>query len=230
MSRNLVRSLAAVLTIAAASLPALAADLGRPAYKAAPAAAAYNWSGFYAGIVGGYGWLDHEGTLEIDGGFVGGTLGANWQAPGSPLVFGVEADMSWADIGGSATETFAGVTTSLTSKADWYGTARLRGGVAFDSVLIYATGGIAWAHNDIAISATSGGVTATASSDKTHVGWTVGGGAEIALGSNWTAKAEYLFIRLDEETYFANLVPGGVKFDGDFHAVRAGLNYRFGTY
>jgi outer membrane immunogenic protein len=30
----------------------------------------------------------------------------------------------------------------------------------------------------------------------TKIGWTVGAGAELALGGNWTAKIEYLFVDL----------------------------------
>ena len=47
----------AALLAAATAAPALAADLSRPAFKAAPAyAAPFNWTGFYVGINGGYGW------------------------------------------------------------------------------------------------------------------------------------------------------------------------------
>jgi outer membrane immunogenic protein len=32
--------------------------------------------------------------------------------------------------------------------------------------------------------------------DENNAGWTVGGGVEFALPSNWTAKAEYLYVDL----------------------------------
>jgi hypothetical protein len=35
------------------------------------------------------------GTNDIKGGFAGGALGYNWQAAGSPFVFGIEADGAW---------------------------------------------------------------------------------------------------------------------------------------
>ena len=64
----------------------------------------------------------------------------------------------------------------------------------------------------------------------THVGWTVGGGVEWALIDNWTAKVEYLYVKLDNETYFANTCGNGLGFDADLdvHTVKVGLNYRFG--
>ena len=92
--------------LAAVASSASAADL-RPAYKAAPAPVpvAYNWSGFYAGIHGGYGWGDinanlagFTGSREIDGFFGGGQIGWNWQAAGSPWVWGIEADISFGNI------------------------------------------------------------------------------------------------------------------------------------
>lgn len=223
------RILVAAAVLAAGLVSAQAADLGRPAYKAAPVAApAYNWSGFYAGIVGGYGKLDTGGELDVDGGFVGGTLGWNWQAPGSAFVGGVEVDMSWADISGSASDTVAGLTATLSSDLDWFGTARLRGGFTTGPALFYVTGGVAWAHNEISIAIAGLGVAGTATSDATHVGWTVGGGVEWVVSGPWTAKVEYLYVDLDSENYFTSLVPGGLSADGKMHLIRGGLNYRFG--
>ncbi len=40
-----------------------------------------------------------------------------------------------------------------------------------------------------------------ASASDTHVGWTAGGGVEWALVDNWTAKVEYLYLELGNETY-----------------------------
>src|ERR1700683_3921271 len=66
--------------------PAAAADLSRPAYptKAAPYnASAYNWTGFYAGVNGSYGWGSSNwsapgSSFNANGGLVGGQLGYNW--------------------------------------------------------------------------------------------------------------------------------------------------------
>ena len=52
---------ATVLALTAAQ-PTLAADA--PVYRKgpAPAAALFNWSGFYVGIQGGYGWAEAQWT------------------------------------------------------------------------------------------------------------------------------------------------------------------------
>jgi outer membrane immunogenic protein len=215
-----------------------AADL-RPAYKAppAPVVAAFNWSGFYAGIHGGWATGDADlsvigasASADIDGGFFGGQIGWNWQAPGSPWVWGVEVDSAWADIGDSASATFGGVLFTASSDLDYFGTARLRVGYAWDRVLWYVTGGLAWAHNEISFGATAPIGFIGVSSDNTHVGWTVGGGVEWAFADPWSVKLEYLFIDLGDEAYFGGAGAGGFDADAQIHTFKIGLNYRFGAF
>ena len=85
-----------------------AADLGwnsgaSPIYTPTPAS---GWSGFYAGVSGGYGWgtLTREPagggaeTTNNSGGFVlGGQAGYNLDLGG--FVRGPEADLQWSNIG-----------------------------------------------------------------------------------------------------------------------------------
>src|SRR5712664_1091570 len=79
---------------------ASAADLAaRPYTKAAPLAPGVNWSGFYVDGMGGYAWND-----DRTGGFGGGTVGYNWQAPGSIWVWGLEVDAAGADVKDTLTE------------------------------------------------------------------------------------------------------------------------------
>src|SRR4051812_6854357 len=92
----------------AATMPAGAADLprGAPQYKAPAYVTQYNWTGFYLGINGGGGWGDSAWNgfaikNQPSGGLIGGTVGYNWQGPGSPWVFGLEGDIAWASISDS---------------------------------------------------------------------------------------------------------------------------------
>ena len=57
--------------------------------------------------------------------------------------------------------------------SDWFGTVRARAGVAFDRVLIYATGGLAYTDD--------------------NTGWVVGGGVEWALPVNWFGSSAVTF-------------------------------------
>ena len=85
--------------IALGMAPAAAADLGARPYTKAPAAAIAinNWTGFYIGAMGGYAQENSSDLGRLSGGFAGGTVGYNWQ--NGNLVFGLEADAAWADVG-----------------------------------------------------------------------------------------------------------------------------------
>ncbi|WP_426608569.1 outer membrane protein [Bradyrhizobium sp. McL0616] len=194
---------------------ASAADLAARPYTKAPVAVAsvYNWTGFYLGIVGGGAWEDSN-SPRMQGGFVGGTAGYNWQT--GNVVFGVEADGAWADVNASATA--LGITVS--SKTDALGTVRGRVGYAVNNVLFYGTGGYAWIDNKISVSALG----LTASDSKWHSGWTVGAGVEAFIAPQWSVKGEYLYRSLGGETYFAGAVPSGTL---NFHTVQVGVNYHF---
>ena len=72
------------------------------------------------------------------------------------------------------------------------------------------------------------GIGGTASSDKTLSGWTGGGGIEIALGSNWSSKNEYLFVDLGNGDSLTSLGTAlTVTPDYQFHMFRSALVYRF---
>ena len=74
-----------------------------------------------------------------------------------------------------------------------------------------------------------------ATSKSVKDGWTVGGGIETRLwDSNWTAKAEYLYMDLGTHGT-SNLVGLGPfthvsNVDFKVHIVRVGLNYKLGLY
>jgi outer membrane immunogenic protein len=225
----------ALMLLAATSLSfgfaqaAFAADMPAraPVYKA-PAAVApyYNWTGFYLGAHGGYAW-GSSSDFDFKGGFAGGQLGYNYQPAGSPWVFGIEVDSAWADITGSESVTVGLVTGTVSSKIDYIGSLRGRIGYSWDRALLYGTGGLAWAHNDVTIGVAFPGFAAGISDDQTHVGWTIGAGLEYAFAPSWSAKVEYLFADYGTETYFSGIA-GGLPVDGQTHSVKFGVNYRFG--
>ena len=68
------------------------------------------------------------------------------------------------------------------------GSARI--GYGADDWLAYATGGYAFGRVALKGTATAGGVSASLSQNATPSGWTIGGGTELALGPNWSAKLE----------------------------------------
>jgi outer membrane immunogenic protein len=205
--------------------PAFSADLPMSMpMKAAPYIAPYyNWTGFYVGLNGGYGFGSSDwrapvgatGGFDTSGGLVGGTIGYNFQT--GALVWGIEGDFDWANIKGSTTGAFCFAT--CTTKDSWLGTGRLRLGYAFDRWLPYVTGGAAF--GDVKA------VSPVGSETTTKVGWTIGGGVEWAFLANWTAKAEYLYVDLGNGDCSGgcSAAPINVKFQTSL--VRGGLNYRF---
>lgn len=198
---------------------ASAADLAARPYTKAPVAMAsvYNWTGFYLGIVGGGAWEDSSFDPKMKGGFVGGTAGYNWQA--GNVVFGLEADGSWADVSASATT----LDVTLSSKIDALGTVRGRIGYAVNNVLFYGTGGYAWIDNKLSISTLG----LTVSDTKFRSGWTVGAGVEAFFAPQWSVKGEYLYRSFSGATYFSGI---GLPFNtgtDKFHTVQVGVNYHF---
>src|SRR5436190_24025976 len=82
--QNMKRLLLAGVAISVAGAASAADMQARPYSKAPPAVVspAYNWSGFYIGAMGGYGWDSGNSS----GGFGGGTVGYNWQLQPGRLV------------------------------------------------------------------------------------------------------------------------------------------------
>jgi outer membrane immunogenic protein len=190
-------------------------------------------------------------------GFIGGgQAGYNWQM--GPFVAGVELDIQGVPQRDSVSALLFNPapppanfsapvfgTATVTRRLDFLGTARGRLGVAFDRALFYATGGLAYGRTDLAYTGTIGFpiaptvfLTGTSATNRTGLGYTLGGGVEYALWNNFSLKAEYLYYNLGRHSVtiggaFTNFAPatGGfstasVRDDG--HIVRAGLNYRFG--
>jgi outer membrane immunogenic protein len=208
--------LAATAALAIASA-ASAADMPRPAvqyhYTTPNRYVQQNWTGFYAGVNGGYAFGKAYGgdlSWSADGFAIGGTLGYNYQLD-NRLVLGLEADADWLSAKGSPA---AGIDSKLSSLY----TVRGRVGYALGNWMPYMTGGFA---------AGQGTLSATGLGSDTHLltGYAAGGGLEYAFNQSWSAKIEGLYVDLGKKTF----VLDGIANDGGYRAgiVRAGLNYRF---
>jgi len=197
--------------------PAAAADLPYAKAPLAPITPAINWSGFYVGAVGGY--ASETGGGGLEGALAGGTAGYNFQS--GAFVAGIEVDAAWSDIKQTAA---LPPFLSATDKVRSTGTVRGRVGVAFDSVLLYGTGGYAWADNTISFTLLG----TTFSDSQVHSGWVAGAGIEWMFARGWSMKAEYLYRDFGSENYFASIVPPGVP-SGRLavNSGQIGINYHF---
>lgn len=181
--------------------------------------AAYNWTGFYAGVSGGWGWgkttASNGNDTKLNGGVLGAQAGYNW-AFANNFVAGIEADINWSGQKGSM-QTLAPDTIDM--KLNWYGTVRGRLGYAYNNVLPYVTGGFAYGN------ATRTTTAGSANQDsQSHTGYTLGAGVEWAFAQNWTAKLEYQYVKLNAKTYNVTGAPSVGLTD---NIVKVGLNYKF---
>jgi outer membrane immunogenic protein len=117
----------------------------------------------------------------------------------------------------------------------WLATARIRLGYASDKWLLYVTGGAAWASIQSTELATAF-VNTNVSQTDTRTGWTIGTGVDYALAAEWSARAEYLYVRFPNYmTFTPGSGPGYANFgwitnlNNSFtnNVLRVGLNYDF---
>jgi outer membrane immunogenic protein len=208
---------------------AWAADLSPPP---APTPAYYDWTGLYIGLNAGYssGTMSEtpsdgsgSGSAAMPGGIGGAQIGYNYQIGG--LVLGFEADFD----GSMATKSIIAGSVSGTNQIPWIGTLRGRVGYAFDRILVYATAGGAATQ---VLSTVNVGAIGSASTSNTTGAWTAGGGLEMALSDNLSARVEYLYLdtgNIPVAQVGAGPPPPFVTVTGRVqdNLVRAGLNYRF---
>jgi outer membrane immunogenic protein len=97
-------------------------------------------------------------------------------------------------------------------------------------VLVYGTGGAAFASfkNELTDPPSVIGFTVSPSSGAT--GWTAGGGIEYAFADHWTARAEYLHVGFPDRTAAVSPIPlnnYGFIFKDSLDIGRVGINYKF---
>ncbi|MET4293965.1 outer membrane immunogenic protein [Bradyrhizobium sp. LB8.2] len=262
--------LLAVTSVVLGSASVQAADLAAQYTKAPMMAPAYNWTGFYVGgnVGGAWGSADPTTSTVFDppgyfaassvpainavgaqgvnsSGVTGGlTAGYNWQV--NHAVLGLEGDINYFGVKGSATGSAVypccaptGFTVSSQVSADWLATIRGRiGFLAAPTWLLYATGGAAIAEvkGNFNFTDTFAAATESAAFRDTRLGWTAGVGTEYAVGGGWSLKAEYLYVDLGRSTVTSTNLLGGAfptnvfthSVDLKSNIVRVGVNYKFG--
>lgn len=202
--------------LAVATTAASAADLQTSTPNYYDPVPVYNWTGFYAGGILGYVGADFENNIPTNpgptgdaGGFtIGAQVGYNYQfAPSWAL--GIEADVSFQDIEGSS--------AAGSFEEDWMATLRARGGYTFSRYFVYATAGVAFTHRESSVGGSSG--------DDTIAGLAAGFGVEGKFNNRWSAKLEYLYVDVPDDSFTAGAttVVGG----SNNHIARVGVNYHF---
>lgn len=194
---------------------------------------AVDWTGFYAGIYAGYGAGRASSTsvtggavtpVDVGGTLIGGAVGVNVQY--GNLVLGAEGDVARSGVQGSA-GCVGSPGYDCSGTLNWAGSGKLRAGYAFDHVLLFGTAGVAI--GEITASTNPAAPGASGSFTSAVLGWTLGGGAELALSDAVSLRAEYAYydfasVRAPINTV-ANLSATDIK--SNAHLVKFGVNYRF---
>ncbi|MCI0598687.1 MAG: porin family protein [Beijerinckiaceae bacterium] len=233
MLRRYLLSAASAIAIAA---PAFAADLPPPP----PPVPIFTWTGVYIGGQIGYAWGNDNinitdfvvpafFTLSSNpNGVIGGAhLGYNLQI--GQWVAGLEGDVDGTNFRRTSGPDPIFGDTFFRIRKDIEGSVRGRAGIAWDRVLLYATGGVAFAGIDTSYTSPVG----FDGFSRTRVGFTVGGGIEYAVTNNWSVRAEYRFSdfgRLTDLPAVA-LAPGiAVGHRLIQNRVQAGFSYKFDAW
>ena len=247
MLRRLLMASVGAVALAGTALAAEPPPAPPPVYV--PPVPIFTWTGIYIGAQIGYAWGtsntnigdnfgDFTSFSTNNSGVIGGAhVGYNVQL--SQFVVGLEGDVD----GSSLSRTVSGtpfidgrvlVPVTISSNLNVQGSIRGRVGYAWDRVLLYATGGVAFAGINGSISTLFG----YDSISTTRVGWTVGGGLEYAVTNNWSIRAEYRYAQFGHSTVFAtnSFVIPGLTAVGAFgnrtlneNRVQVGVSYKFET-
>jgi outer membrane immunogenic protein len=220
-----------------------------------------------------YSFGSDAGSQRLNGINGGVHAGYNWQQ--QRWVLGIEADFQAAHQTWDAASTNNTLTTictalnvgppvtciatnaqlfttgaTLDASIDWFGTLRGRlGWLANDSLLIYATGGLAYGRVHVAgqfnffganVFGTFGPASSAVDVAKTTFGYAVGAGIEGKISGAWRWKAEYLFLDFGSVEVTAPVAAASssvffTPFVGSAtasahitnHIVRVGLTYAF---
>lgn len=168
-------------------------------YAPAPVAR-YDWTGGYIGLSLNYGSSSHTpdsatATLPDASGFGGGALaGYNWHR--GDAVFGIEVAGNVTNMDGE--DLCTNPTWDCTSRVSNVISARLRGGVAMDRTLLFATAGVASAsirHQSINAAGTVFEDSHRAS------GLVVGVGIEHAFAGGWNLRGDLEHYRFSRKDY-----------------------------
>ena len=210
--------------------------------------APHAWDGFYTGLVlggqfgrssdetGDFGYnADNDKWNYNEAGLnAGAEFGYSY--PWHRLVIGPEIELGYLDMVGSGAQPDSpGLDTVGNSSSDFYTTFRAQIGAVLDHSLLFATGGVIGVNDkkqvvDSCNIAPCGGSTVDAQENDFVWGYTVGGGIEHKLKKGWSAKLEYLYFNLNNQSFSGTTNLGNTySWTGQTvgNIIRVGFDYHF---
>lgn len=188
-----------------------------------------DWTGFYLGVNAGYGFGDEAETVlvfpdgsrrrseegDIDG--VDGGVQVGYSHQFGRFVLGGEADFQLSNQNGSASLASIGFPrSSFELEYESFGTVRVRAGFSINRVLLYGTGGYAYAEVEDRFTGQLAEVLPPRSVSLDGVA--IGAGVETRLAGRLSLKGEVLSFEFDDEPDFEG---------SEFFSARVGLNWWF---
>lgn len=247
MIRKVLLSTVAVVAISGTAFAADLPSRRAPPVYVPPAIPIFSWTGFYVGgDVGAAFGLDKAFAVSRTGagsfgpfnvgeqtGIIGGGhIGYNLSTQSFPLlggfggigggggVIGIEADFTGSDYRGSFGADGFG-NPAIHDQSQIQGSVRGRLGIAVDRALFFVTGGAAVAEfkDDYTLQSIS----------HDRIGYTVGGGVEYALTTNWSLRGEYRYSDFGHFTDQLPLVAVNVSHREIMQRATLGFSYKFDT-
>lgn len=220
-------SLRAILLGATSAI--LMTSAGHAADQIAPPPGGFNWSGFYVGVGGGFGAVNHK--FSVSG--VGSFNGIGGEGLFGELTVGYDHMLTDRILLGGFIDTHVGnigmsldadplINADLTNSYGFDAIARL-GYVLNGNTLGYVLGGYTWEHFKLDVSLPFLG--GSFDYNESRSGYVFGVGMETAIGHNWTIKTEYRYAN-----YGNNSVAGSaLHIEPSTHTFHIAANYRFGA-
>lgn len=151
--------------------------------------------------------------------------GYNYQFANN-VVLGVDGDIAYTGLSGGGDYHYRGVGVmgigdwvgNLRLRSDWQISARLKVGYAFDNILLYAAGGLAFANGKLQdsgmfVDLNGRSILYGSNTSNLHVGWTIGVGAEYAISTSWRARTEARYSDFQRKQYQTLNGPVGVSWN-----------------
>ncbi len=252
MRKTLFVAVAALLASAATNARGADLLIGAPVATAGPV---FSWSGCYLGGHAGAGWANKNFTdpvqlaqdsvigpgtttgttttlVNLNGALVGGQIGCDYQLAPS-WVAGVEGAASGMNLRGSTTVAlpmgFPGDQATVTAQTSFIPSVTGRLGYAFDRLLLYGKGGVAWASDKYTINGMATGLGFGFQGLVVRTGWTAGAGAEWVFSRSWSVNLEYDYYSFGTSSVLmadsVNGFSGNVNVKQGVQVVKAGLNF-----
>ena len=242
MIRKVLLSTVAIVAISGSAFAADLPSRRAPPVYVPPPVPLFTWTGFYIGGDIGYGFGKDTATQsngpaynvgKHDGVIGGGHIGYNFSTQSLPvlsglaggiggggLVLGAEVDLVGTD--------YRDTIGASTLRNQIQGSARGRVGIAVDRALFFATGGAAFAQfqTTYALPAAVGGFQ---NPSNTRVGYTVGGGVEYAITTQWSLRGEYRYSDFGTYRQFVGTIPLQVTRRETMQRATVGFSYKFDT-